>query len=381
MFADNQRISGIQMERQFFLTYLGPVMLWIAPKFPGRYGIFSMLAGALFLCIWVFFLMRQSHIFHYPEKYWGKYMRWVIWLIYESYLILTGGWLAAATGNILQEYMIQGISGWLIVLLVVVTAWAGNATMQARGRFAQTVWPIVGGIVFLMLLFAAFQGQGGYGQEIQVQQMMENGDGLEILETSTWNREAVVQTGKQVVWYLSCMLGTVFLPFIRMEYGSNEKSADQTGVPFKIIGKIVLWTGTVILLLWTIYGKAGAEMLEYPVLDMMAGVRIPGGFIRRMDMIFLTVILCSLLFALSSILFYSKYIFCRFGGKPEAGIWGNAPAAILCFILGSARRNGWSLIQDYMGIVSCIYLPLFLTLTCCNALLRRRFYGKQKNQA
>ena len=103
MFADNQRISGIQMERQFFLAYLGPVILWIAPLLPGRYGMFGILAGSFLLCIWVFFLLRQSHVCRYPEKYWGKFMSWVIALIYESYLILTGGWLAASIGIILQE--------------------------------------------------------------------------------------------------------------------------------------------------------------------------------------------------------------------------------------------------------------------------------------
>ena len=71
MFGDNQRISGIQLERQFLLTYLGPVMLWIAPQLPGRYGIFSIAIGVLLLEIWVFFLMRQSHILRYPERYWG----------------------------------------------------------------------------------------------------------------------------------------------------------------------------------------------------------------------------------------------------------------------------------------------------------------------
>ncbi|MGN1141608.1 MAG: GerAB/ArcD/ProY family transporter [Oliverpabstia sp.] len=380
MFADNQRISGIQMERQFFLAYLGPVILWIAPLLPGRHGIFGILTGSVLLCIWVFFLLRQSHVCRYPEKYWGKFMSWVITLVYESYLILTGGWLAASIGKFLQEYMIQGIPGWLLVALVVLTALCGNATLQTRGRFAQTAWPVVGGIVFLMLLLAAFQGQGGYGQEVQLQQNMANGTSMVIQEEPTWNRDMIFQTGRNAVMFVSALLGIVLIPFAQPEYDSVAKSADHTGILFKIIGKTVLCTGAIIVLLQAVYGNAGAEILKYPVLNLMAGVRIPGGFIRRMDMIFLAFLLFSLLFSLGSVFFYSNCIVSRVRGKKDRGILGSVPAAVLCFILGTVEFSGWSLIQDYINIVFCIYLPLFLALTFCNALLRRRPYGKQKKQ-
>ena len=380
MFGDNQRISGIQMERQFLLTYLGPVMLWIAPRLPGRYGIFGIAVGVLVLGIWVFFLMRQSHVLRYPERYWGKYMGWVVKLIFESYLILTGGWLAASTGKILRQYMIQGIPDWFIVALIVLTALAGNTTLQIRGRFAQTVWPVAGSFVFLMLLLAAFQGQGGYGQEVQTQQIIEYGGQFMMQETPIWNQSGFSQIGRNLVLFIACLLGVVFLPFVKMEPHTDSAYDSQTGIIFRIIGKTGIWAGAVILLLQTVYGDAGAEFLDYPVLNMMAGVRIPGGFVRRIDMIFLAVILFVLLFALGSIFFYSQYIFREINEQSGKGLIRKIPAAVLCFLLGTVDFGGWSPIQDYMGIVTCIYLPLFLTLTCCNALLRRRQYGKQKEQ-
>lgn len=380
MFGDNQRISGIQMERQFLLTYLGPVMLWIAPGLPGRYGIFGIATGVLVLGIWVFFLMRQSHVLRYPERYWGKYMGWVVKLIFESYLILTGGWLAASTGKILRQYMIQGIPDWFIVALIVLTALAGNTTLQVRGRFAQTVWPVAGSFVFLMLLLAAFQGQGGYGQEVQTQQLIEYGGQLMMQETPIWNQSGFSRIGRNLVLFIACLSGVVFLPFVKMELHTGSNYDSQTGIIFRIIGKTGLWTGAVILLLQAVYGDAGAEFLDYPVLNMMAGVRIPGGFVRRIDMIFLAVILFILLFALGSIFFYSQYIFKEINEQSEKGLIRKIPAAVLCFLLGTVDFGGWSPIQDYMGIVTCIYLPLFLALTCCNALLRRRQYGKQKEQ-
>ena len=55
MFADNERISWIQMERQFALAYLGPVVLWTGTGLSGRTGLCSILLGTIFLCVGCFF--------------------------------------------------------------------------------------------------------------------------------------------------------------------------------------------------------------------------------------------------------------------------------------------------------------------------------------
>ena len=83
MFADNERISWIQMERQFALAYLGPVVLWTGTGLSGRTGLCSILLGTIFLCVWVFFLLRQVHVYRYPEKYWGRGMSRIIAGIYQ----------------------------------------------------------------------------------------------------------------------------------------------------------------------------------------------------------------------------------------------------------------------------------------------------------
>lgn len=122
MFADNQRVSGIQVERQLALAYLGPVILWILPGLNGREGLWSILLGSGILCIWIFFLLRQVHVYRYPEKYWGKWMSRVILTGYQIYLILTGGWLIAKITEILTGYLVQGISHRLVAGILVLAA-------------------------------------------------------------------------------------------------------------------------------------------------------------------------------------------------------------------------------------------------------------------
>lgn len=360
MFADNHRISRAQMERQYLLAYLGPLVLWIGPKLQGRNGFFGILTGAGILCIWMFFLLRQVHIFRYPQRYWGKMMSWVTAFIYESYLVLTGGWLAANAGKILQEYMIEGIPMWIAAGVFVLAALGSSGGIQERGRFAQTVWPVVGGILALMFLLAAFQGQGGQGQQ-------EQGI-LLIQEAPVWNQESGKEILRGTVWFLISFLGTVLITFLEVDYKGSE---EQSACLVKMIGKVTLWLCGLSVLLQAVFGTRGARTLEYPVLNLMAGVRIPGGFVRRIDMIFLTAALFALLFSMGSIFFYSKYIFGRLGLRA-----GRIPAAVLVFLLGTVDFGRWSLIEEYPKIIGYIYLPLFLIMTVCNAILRRRRYGK-----
>ena len=111
MFADNERISWIQMERQFALAYLGPVVLWTGTGLSGRTGLCSILLGTIFLCVWVFFLLRQVHVYRYPEKYWGRGMSRIIAGIYQIYLILTASWMIAQISEIITEYFRVGGGG------------------------------------------------------------------------------------------------------------------------------------------------------------------------------------------------------------------------------------------------------------------------------
>ncbi|MBS6196439.1 MAG: GerAB/ArcD/ProY family transporter [Clostridiales bacterium] len=355
MFADNERVSGLQVERQLLLVYLGPVTLWVVSGLRGREGMWSILLASGILCLWVFFLLRQVHVYRYPEKYWGKVMSRIILLGYQAYLILTGGWLVAKTGAILQEYLVEGISMELAAGILVLTALGGSHHVQARGRFAQSAWPVIGGLTGLMLFFGIFQGK---------QEFLTAAEGA----GQIWNGDSFFQIAKGTGWILSAFLGVGFLPFLVVQ--ADEKKG-HAGLLFRTIGKNALWMGALLLILQAVFGRRGEEVSEYPVLDLMAGVRMPGGFVRRIDLIFLTVILFALLFTLGSVFFYSKYI-CQRIACP----WSRTAAALLCFLLGISRFGQETLVKEYPVIMMWIFLPFFLALTVCTGFLRRRAYGK-----
>ena len=335
MFADNERISWIQMERQFALAYLGPVVLWTGTGLSGRTGLCSILLGTIFLCVWVFFLLRQVHVYRYPEKYWGRGMSRMI----------------AQIGEIITEYFVQGISVWVAAGILTLVSLGGSQNVQARGRFAETAWPVVCLLVGGMFFLAAFQ--------IEPEMWKAAEDSYSI-----WRLEE----GKEILWgmgwFLTMFLGASLIPFLVIQVAPKGGHA---GSLFRTIGRIGLWQGAIVLILLGTFGKNGAKALKYPMLDLMAGVRLPGGFIRRIDLIFLTIILFALIFSLGSLFFYSKYIWQRVGLCRGRGI-----AVILSFLLGTSPFGRNVFTAEYPRLMLCIFLPFFLILTVCNAFLRRK---------
>ena len=177
-----------------------------------------------------------------------------------------------------------------------------------------------------------------------------------------------LEEGKEILWgmgwFLTMFLGASLIPFLVIQVATKGGHA---GSLFRTIGRIGLWQGAIVLILLGTFGKNGAKALKYPMLDLMAGVRLPGGFIRRIDLIFLTIILFALIFSLGSLFFYSKYIWQRVGLCRGRGI-----AVILSFLLGTSPFGRNVFTAEYPRLMLCIFLPFFLILTVCNAFLRRK---------
>ena len=350
MRSDN-RISELQAERQFLLTYAGPLMLWLVPGIYGRTGLLAIGLILLLLGGWVFLLHRQLHVYRCPQKYWSKGIRVFLLVGYESYLFITGGWIAIQAGKIIREYMIQGISVSLASGIFILAALGSSTSAKTRGIFAQAVWPVIGTVFLLFLLAAALQGnpQGGNVKEIYC-------------ETGSIYEEF----GKQMSWLAVMFVGIFFLPFLEIE---SKTDSGQFPCFLKALGKIGLWMAGLCVLIFRAFGSAVPEQGVLPILNLMAGVKIPGGFIRRVDLIFLSLVLFCLLFSMGSILFYSRHIL-------GTSVVGRIPATILIFLLSTLEWGSWSLQKEYPSLVLYIFLPFFLAVTAANAIVRRRKYER-----
>lgn len=358
MFADNNRISWLQMRCQFLLAALGVGLLWEIPGFTGREGAVGILIGGALLACWSGILRRQMTVFRDPIRYFGKPCAWLLAGIWESYLVLTGGWLVAKVGHLAGEYLVSGVPETMLSLVFVLAALGGSQHVQARGRLAQTSWAIAAWLGGILLLLAVFQNSSSLGTMTGDQQLEA--------AVCDWALSA-----KNAGKYLAYGSGIGLMAWLMVQVRTGKEEKKKEGLALAV-GQLSLWFLTGALLLTANFGIDAANMDTCPILEVMAGVELPGGFLRRVDLIFLSILLFSLTFLLGSIFFYSSYV-----AERVSVTINRIPAAVLCLFLGTVGETQWAWSRYYPELLWKIYLPLFLVITVCAGWARRRSYGER----
>lgn len=356
MFADNDKISWIQAKRQWMLTYLGPVCLWIGTSIQGTQGILGIVLAFAVLSGWSFLVLRQIQVYRYPQRYWGSFLSWVIALILQAYLVLTGTWVAVRTSDLAARYLVPGVPQWLLLLLFLLVAAGLGTDTQKRGRFAQVTWVMLAGILLVMLLTAMVSCIR---------------DGLVIENPWSWISVNARSVGNYTVYLLGAFSGFLFLPYCI----SNVKNAYQhAGSFFGVVWKLGILTAVIALLLQFGYGTTEAIESGDILLNLMAGVHIPGGFLRRLDLIVLSLLVFGLFFTEGTVFYY-----CRKVGERGKIRIGQKCCVLLCFLLGIWELEAPFLSEWYLNSLKYFFLPFAFVLPLCTEIVRRRSHGNANN--
>ena len=292
MFAGNDRITSRQLYFQIVMSMTG-ILVVILPGFGGIYGWQGILCCEGALVIWfgyAFFLVRISS--HYSHLNFflsdaGKklYGIWTI-LVY----ILMGAYMTSVTAQLVNAYLIPGVSISLVKgILLVGCSMAGIPRIQCRGRMAEAIFPVLGGIFVLLLLVSLGQ---------QLIQMDTFGEYL--LQPIIWDEREIVN-GIYTLFAVST--GLWGLPFLLHQVKGRRY--------FSIVsafGTVLLILAAVLLILQGSYGREQVLARSWPVVSLMGGIRIPGGFVFRMDPIWICVLMLMLMFSIGSALFYGNAI-------------------------------------------------------------------------
>lgn len=347
MFSDNGRISQKQLGRQTVLTFLG-VMMMLAPAnvlMRDRNGVISCLLGTAAIFIYLFFIARLAGAYRNPEKTLGKVGSKIAALIFLVYLILTGGYLVRTLGFVVQEYLLTSVHIWLIMGLIVLASACGTGwNLQRRARIAEKSYPIIIGGFILLLVMAAFQ----------VPEAPKAGD--QILSVNS-----VAQGSYQ---YFAAFAAVAVIPFILDQV---ERSAGAGKRLMKNIGSVALFTIAGLLVLQAAFGAKGVAFRKIPILDLMSGVVLPGKFLERFDVIWMSLLIFCFLFSVGSTMFYSNYILEKVNLKKY-----RVAVTIAVFAVACAEYNGASIQEVYGAISLYVYTPLLLVLTLCMGLMQRR---------
>lgn len=349
MFADNARISHRQLFRQIVLGLIGIYTLAI-PVFPevsGRQGILCLLTAMAVYLLFCIYFIRIKTVMQNPRRYMGKILGSVFVFLYMSWLWLMGVYLLLMTARITDRFLIEGSVYWIVIVLAgIVTYLGSHQGLERRGRMAEVCFPVFLFILAGMLCLGILRMKSYYLGEL--------GD----LTLQGWLKGS---------YQVFC----AFLPFTFLPVAlGNVKKPGETGKVMR--GALFLVTGILmlcLLLLQGSFGIGGYEHSRYPMVEFMAGIRIPGDFLERVDIFWVAAVMFSMLFALGGVFFYNHELLVRTDMEKGAPFLatGVVAAALICEKAQVSPELFWE-------ITGWFYGPLFLLL-----LIYAGFAGKKKS--
>lgn len=349
MFADNARISHRQLFRQIVLGLIGIYTLAI-PVFPevsGRQGILCLLTAMAVYLLFCIYFIRIKTVMQNPRRYMGKILGSVFVFLYMSWLWLMGVYLLLMTARITDRFLIEGSVYWIVIVLAgIVTYLGSHQGLERRGRMAEVCFPVFLFILAGMLCLGILRMKSYYLGEL--------GD----LTLQGWLKGS---------YQVFC----AFLPFTFLPVAlGNVKKPGETGKVMR--GALFLVTGILMLCLLLLQGSFGIGAYEhsrYPMVEFMAGIRIPGDFLERVDIFWVAAVMFSMLFALGGVFFYNHELLVRTDMEKGAPFLatGVVAAALICEKAQVSPELFWE-------ITGWFYGPLFLLL-----LIYAGFAGKKKS--
>lgn len=349
MFADNARISHRQLFRQIVLGVIGIYTL-VIPIFPevfGRQGILCLLTVMAVYILFFIYFIRIKTVMQNPRRYMGKIFGSIFVFLYMSWLWFMGVYLLLTTARITDRFLIEGSVYWIVIILAGAATYLGSHQgLERRGRMAEVCFSVLAFIMGGMLCLGILRMKNYYLGE------------LGSLTLQGWLKGS---------YQIFC----AFLPFAFLPVAlGNVKKPGETGKVMR--GALFLVTGILILCLLLLqgsFGIGGYEHRQYPMVEFMAGIRIPGDFLERVDIFWVAAVMFSMLFALGGVFFYNHELLVRTDKEKAAPFLavGVVAAALICEKVQVSTELFWKLSGRFYG-------PLFLLL-----LLYAGFAGRKKS--
>lgn len=315
MIGENGKISHIQRKRQYQLTFFVPFLLFVSPHIQSGMGILAVALTVPCFCalIWIVGKMETS-LLESRDIISGR-RRFLFVLAVQIFLVVAGVWISLEAGNLIAAYMLLQIPWWGVLAIFVLVSLAVGRNLQVRGRFAEISWPLVCVLTTVFYCFAGWQG---------IREVMGGKWDLREHFRGFWEF-SWEKLWESILTLAAAFAGTLLLPFAKVYEQTADKKRKKIQWAPMWLG---MWLVLTILLQQLYFGSHAWQSLSYPLLDLMAGVRLPGDFIRRLDLIFLTIMLFGLLFTMGSICFYSGYLW----EKVKISM-GRIPLLVLIFVL------------------------------------------------
>lgn len=298
MFANNEKISVRQLDKLLCLDWTAKLCLLLPVllrEVQGWNQIMALFLGTVLTCLYAWILgslsgkVGESFTKYMGERL-GKAAAWTAGLLFFFYLLLNQVYLARAAGRICGLFLLPEMKEVIIGILFLL---AGLATavgsIQKRARAAQFLYPVVAAMLLIMIVASA--------GSVKLWNLRWNGslDAEGVLNKSVCVFAAF--SGVGLVLYEA--------PYINI--GQNRGVCIRHSLIKSVLFTSVFMAAIFVIMLGA-FGKSELSALPWPVLVLMSNVNIPGGFLQRWDIIFLSVLLLGLLTASGTGIYYMDRI-------------------------------------------------------------------------
>ena len=352
MFSENQKISLRQLKYMVFLDMLGVLCVllpvYLEKETPGSM-ILSLGGG---IALWQLLAGLLAEKLTGESAFAGKkgQSAAAILLLTAAVIYLTAQ--AAVFLNLCAElagtYLLPETPLPLLTLLPLAAGiLLARGGVEARGRISEVLGPVILALVLIMGAGAAAGGKD-WGE-------------------ASWLRfqDRALPGGYE------CFVcaGGLFLPLLRGHVKKEEEGMRRKTAGCLRAGSLMafLLSGAIVLITAVSFGEGGMSRIPFPAVRVMSSVLLPGGFLKRWDVVFLLSLLLSLALALGTALWNLK--------KTSEAFWRKLPAVgknaggslafqgLLLFLI-YAGASGFLTAEAAMGYYRALNLhlltPVFL---------------------
>ena len=301
-FSNNQKISPRQIQRTLTLEMLGISSLLLPQclaSLCGIDGIAAMVLGALgaalMLRVWKRLARKQD--FLQALKQCGKGIKWFLYVCYGVLFLGIAGYVLFLMTNVMEEQLLNVRFQPMILLTLVGAAVFGLLKgMEPRIRIYEVLFWILMVLLLAMLCLAAASVNPDYWAPV-----------ADTAPTDFFRGTYLC--------FLYFSLSSLFLLF--------QSSCSRPGQAGNAAGKallaVLILNAAVYLILTGVFQTGLLRELPFPILTLMAVVKLPGEFFERQDAFMIAVWFFGLFALLNSMLFYGKEMLQKAAGSCRHG--------------------------------------------------------------
>ena len=328
-------------------------------------------AWGLFLLLIIRYTKSGESFFEQLSRSMGKMVATVFFTAGILYFLAQAAVFTNLCGELAALYLLPEISVRVLCLLpIVAAAWLGRGTIEVRGRFCEVTGPVVLGMMALMTSAAAWNSPmyGGESTLVSIGDRLPGGS-FEVF---------------------ACM-GGCFLPLLLLQRGPDTPSGRVSATIRRAGIFSAVLSGVLCAAAAAVYGRNGMQMIDFPAIRVMSNIKIPGGFLQRWDILFLSLLLAGMTVTVSGALWYiwemiavlytawypgragltrqSQKTSCAAGNKWITGF--RISAVVLVYFLAAGFLNAYTAICYYRAWNLQILTPLLLALYAASGIRSR----------